>query len=106
LGAVGSEQGRDIVAWREGGRWVFQCERVRNFYPADAEAEVDKALGLPDELRPVAADDIRSMFNVISTHGSDGVHTSALAATFDDGADSSYHRRGRVALPGRQHSGS
>jgi hypothetical protein len=26
----------------------------------------------------------------VATHGSDGVHTSVLEATFDDGADSSY----------------
>ncbi len=25
LGAAGSEQGRDIVAWREGALWAFQC---------------------------------------------------------------------------------
>jgi hypothetical protein len=90
LGAAGSEQGRDIVAWRQGRRWAFQYKRVCSFHPADAEAEVDKVLGLPDELRPAAAEGIRSMFNVTSTHGSDGVHTSALEATFDDGADSSY----------------
>jgi hypothetical protein len=28
LGAAGSEQGRDIVAWREGALWAFQYERV------------------------------------------------------------------------------
>jgi hypothetical protein len=54
LGAAGREQGRDIVAWREGQLWAFQCKRVRNFYPAAAEAEVDKVLGLPDHLRPAA----------------------------------------------------
>jgi len=31
LGASGSEQGRDIVAWREGRRWAFQCKRVQDF---------------------------------------------------------------------------
>jgi len=25
LDAAGSEQGRDIVAWREGALWAFQC---------------------------------------------------------------------------------
>ena len=54
LGAAGSEQGCDIVAWWEGRRWVFQCKRVRDFHPADAEAEIDKVLGLPNELRPAA----------------------------------------------------
>jgi hypothetical protein len=90
LGAAGSEQGRDVVAWRQGQLWVFQYKRVRNFHPAGAEAEVDKGLGLPGELRPTAAEGIRSMLKVTSTHGSDGVHTSALEAIFDDGADSSY----------------
>ena len=26
LGAAGSEQGRDIIAWREGALWAFQCD--------------------------------------------------------------------------------
>ena len=38
LGAAGSEQGRDIVAWREGARWAFQCKQVRNFGPKVALA--------------------------------------------------------------------
>ena len=54
LGAAGKEQGRDIVAWREGQLWAFQCKRVQHFHPADAETEIDKVLGLPDELRPAA----------------------------------------------------
>jgi HJR/Mrr/RecB family endonuclease len=36
LGAAGSEQGRDIVVWREGALWAFQCMRVRSFGPKDA----------------------------------------------------------------------
>ena len=31
LGAAGSEQGRDIIAWREGDLWAFQCKRVQSF---------------------------------------------------------------------------
>jgi hypothetical protein len=54
LGAAGREQGRDIVAWRGGECWVFQCKRVQHFHPADAKAEVDKVLGLPEDLRPAA----------------------------------------------------
>jgi hypothetical protein len=54
LGEAGSEQGRDLVAWREGEVWAFQCKRMQRFGPGDAEAEVDKVLGLPDELRPAA----------------------------------------------------
>jgi hypothetical protein len=53
LGAAGSEQGRDVVAWREGVQWAFQCKRVQNFYPMQALAEVEKVLSLPAERRPV-----------------------------------------------------
>jgi tetratricopeptide (TPR) repeat protein len=53
LGAAGREQGRDIVAWREGQLWAFQCKRVQHFGPADAAAEVGKVLGLPDDDRPL-----------------------------------------------------
>jgi hypothetical protein len=90
LGAAGKEQGQDVVAWRQGQLWALQCKRVPHFHPASVKVEVDEVLGLPGELRPTAAEGIRSMFNVTSTHGSDGVHTSALETTFDDGADSSY----------------
>ena len=54
LGAAGSEQGRDLVAWREGKLWAFQCKRVQHFGPADAEGEVDKVLGLSEDERPAA----------------------------------------------------
>jgi hypothetical protein len=54
LGAAGSEQGRDIVAWRDGQLWVFQCKRVQHFHPTGAKAKVDKVLGLPEGLRPAA----------------------------------------------------
>jgi hypothetical protein len=54
LGASGGDQGRDIVAWRDGRRFVFQCKRVRAFNPTDAEREVRKirslAAGRPDEI--------------------------------------------------------
>ncbi len=52
LGAAGSEQGRDIVAWRAGRLWAFQCKRVQNFGPRDALAEVEKVLALPEAERP------------------------------------------------------
>jgi hypothetical protein len=52
LGAAGSEQGRDIVAWHEGVLWAFQCKRVQNFYPKDALREVGKVLDLPEDQRP------------------------------------------------------
>jgi len=53
LGAAGSEQGRDVVAWREGELWAFQCKRVQRFGPKDALAEVEKVLALPQSERPV-----------------------------------------------------
>ncbi|MBD3309508.1 protein kinase, partial [candidate division KSB3 bacterium] len=54
LGAAGSEQGHDIVAWREGQRWAFQCKRVKEFGPKDALAGVEKVLILPQNERPAA----------------------------------------------------
>jgi len=53
LGAAGSEAGRDVVAWREGELWAFQCKRVRRFGPRNALAEVEKILALPGGERPV-----------------------------------------------------
>ena len=52
LGAAGHEQGRDIVAWREGKRYAFQCKRVQRFGPSDALTEIDKVMALPEHLRP------------------------------------------------------
>lgn len=42
LGAAGSEQGRDLVAWRENELWVFQCKRVQTFTKSLAFGEIDK----------------------------------------------------------------
>jgi tetratricopeptide (TPR) repeat protein len=53
LGAAGSEQGRDVTAWRDGRLWAFQCKRVRTFGPKKACAEIDKILSLPPGQRPV-----------------------------------------------------
>jgi hypothetical protein len=49
LGAAGSEQGRDIIASRDGNSWAFQCKRVQQFGYADAKKEIDK---LPKENLP------------------------------------------------------
>jgi len=46
-GVAGSEQGRDIIAWREGARWAFQCKRVQSFGPKDAL--LSELYGLTDE---------------------------------------------------------
>jgi tetratricopeptide (TPR) repeat protein len=52
LGAAGSEQGRDVIAWCEGELWAFECKRVRSFGPRDAQNEVEKVLALPEDQRP------------------------------------------------------
>jgi len=53
LGAAGSEQGRDLIAWRRDALWAFQCKRVQNFYPKQALAEVEKVLALAPDRHPV-----------------------------------------------------
>jgi len=52
LGAAGSEQGRDLIAWRGSELWAFQCKRVQSLYAKQALAEVDKVLALPLAQRP------------------------------------------------------
>ena len=44
LGAAGSEQGRDIIAWREGEQWAFQCKRANRLPPPRPEQEIQKLL--------------------------------------------------------------
>lgn len=46
LGEAGSEQGRDILAWKDGKRFAFQCKRVKAFSAAEGEAEIRKLRGL------------------------------------------------------------
>lgn len=53
LGAAGSEQGRDLIAWRGDELWAFQSKRVQYFYPKQALAEVEKVLALSAGQRPV-----------------------------------------------------
>ncbi len=52
FGAKGTDQGRDVVAWRAERRVVFQCKRVERFGPAEAEKELAKLLDLPAEAQP------------------------------------------------------
>ncbi len=52
LGAAGSEQGRDIVARKEGRRWAFQCKRVQGFSVLNGGREIDKIRSLPTEEQP------------------------------------------------------
>ena len=53
LGAAGSEQGRDVVAWKDAQLWAFQCKRYQTFATADALREIDKIAALPAEQKPV-----------------------------------------------------
>lgn len=52
LGEAGSEGGRDVLAWKEGRRVVFQCKRVKTFTAAHARAEISKLRRLPAEAQP------------------------------------------------------
>ncbi len=52
LGEAGSEQGRDLVARRDGRRFAFQCKRVQRFAAADAKREIDKIRRLPASEQP------------------------------------------------------
>ncbi|HYN20494.1 MAG TPA: restriction endonuclease, partial [Thermoanaerobaculia bacterium] len=52
VGASGPDGGRDIVAFRNGRRVVFQCKRYRTLKPKEAEAVVEKILALPERERP------------------------------------------------------
>ena len=52
LGASGNDRGIDILAWKDGEQFAFQCKRVTQFGPAEAKTEIDKILGLPQDARP------------------------------------------------------
>ncbi len=52
LGEAGSEQGRDLVARRDGRRFAFQCKRVQRFAAADAKREIEKIRQLPASEQP------------------------------------------------------
>src|SRR6476659_6658074 len=52
LGEAGSENGRDVVAWKDERRFVFQCKRVREFTLSRARKEIEKLRSLPIEDQP------------------------------------------------------
>lgn len=52
LGEAGNEGGRDVVAWKGGKRFVFQCKRVQSFTAAHARKEIKKLRELPAEEQP------------------------------------------------------
>lgn len=52
LGEAGSEGGRDVVAWKDGRRFVFQCKRVQAFTAAHAKKEIEKLRKLRADEQP------------------------------------------------------
>jgi len=52
LGEAGSDGGRDVVAWKDGHRFVFQCKRVQAFTASHARKEIKKLRRLPVEDQP------------------------------------------------------
>ncbi len=52
-GQAGGDQGRDLLASRNGARWVVQCKRTQTFQPNQITPEVDKCNALNAALRPV-----------------------------------------------------
>ncbi len=52
-GQAGNDQGRDLMASRNGARWVVQCKRTQTFQPNQITPEVDKCNALNAALRPV-----------------------------------------------------
>jgi tetratricopeptide (TPR) repeat protein len=52
LGEAGSEGGRDVVAWKDGRRFVFQCKRVQAFTASHAKKEIKKLRELPTGDQP------------------------------------------------------
>lgn len=53
IGAAGKDQGRDIVAKRDGDLIVFQCKRVKELPPSIIKKEVEKNLQFDAEYLPV-----------------------------------------------------
>jgi tetratricopeptide (TPR) repeat protein len=52
LGESGGEEGRDVVAWKDGRLFVFQCKRVQSFTAAGAHKEIKKLRRLPVKEQP------------------------------------------------------
>lgn len=52
LGEAGSEGGRDVVAWKKGRRFVFQCKRVKAFTATVARQEIGKIRSLQAQEQP------------------------------------------------------
>lgn len=78
LGAAGGEQGRDVVAWKNDRRFVFQCKRVQSFTAADARKEIKKLRGLPADKQP------HELVFVVSRDVSADVRSAACDAWGDE----------------------
>src|SRR5260370_812284 len=55
-GEAGGDEGRDVVAYKDGGLWYFQCKRYKEISAQTLLVEVDKIAGLARKdptLRPV-----------------------------------------------------
>jgi len=78
LGESGGEGGRDVVAWQDGRRFVFQCKRVQSFGAADARKEIEKLRRLPVAEQP------DELVFVVSRAVSADVRSTARAAWGDE----------------------
>jgi len=78
LGESGGEGGRDVVAWKGGRRFVFQCKRVQSFGAADARKEIEKLRRLP------VADQPHELVFVVSRAVSADVRKAARVAWGDE----------------------
>jgi len=79
LGEAGSDHGRDVVAWKDGRRVVFQCKRVRAFSAALAKQEIEKLRALPIEDQP------HELVFVVSRSVSAELRAAIRTAWGDDG---------------------
>jgi pSer/pThr/pTyr-binding forkhead associated (FHA) protein len=52
LGAAGGDHARDILAWKDGQCWAFQCKRVKEFGPTSAAREIERLFDLTKDRRP------------------------------------------------------
>lgn len=88
LGLAGTEQGRDVTAYKATDRgeevWYFQCKRYRSIRAAVLKAEVDNYLQLAEEdaaLRPVG------VVFVVSSALSAAIRRDVAACCIDNGLE-------------------
>ena len=93
LGQSGSEQGRDVVAWKGGRRFVFQCKRVEKFGAANARKEIKKIRGLPPAEQP------SELVFVVTSAVSADARKAARAAWGDEATEWYDERRTHYPAP-------